>query len=198
VKRGTSLGLLYFALLFAAAALPRPAHSDAMKEVSCSEIGLKYGGTATKTKCLQLDQVGNQTEVEIQRLIVDNATNELIVSYYASKFRTYLPLESLRQIVNGNRYFAETENWQAIHKYAGFEIAAFNGLGKSGDAPILCAGFARFSGEPGNYEFDGGPGYKNLTEGIYCVSSGGAALISPIDNFYSVVDGVIGKLQLPQ
>jgi hypothetical protein len=167
-----------------------------LKDVSCSSIELKYDGPATTTKCLQLDQIGNQTEADVQRIIVHTSSSELVVTYVASKFRTYLPEHPLRHIIE-SEFFQDTDNWQAEHKYAGFDVAAFNGYDKPGDPPFLCAGFARFSGSPGNYEFDDGPGYKILAEGIYCVSSGAAALTNPVDNFYRIVDGVLEEVHFP-
>jgi hypothetical protein len=178
--------------------LPSISRAADMKEVACSAIDLKYDGEATTTKCMQVDDVGNQTEAQVQRIIVKTSTSEMIVTYYAGRFRTYFPLRPLHHMIEQGGYFADIDNWQAEHKFGGFDIAAFNGFGKAGDAPTLCAGFARYSGQPGNYEFDGGPGYKNLAEGIYCVFSGEAALINPVDNFYRVVEGVLGKMHLPQ
>ena len=180
------------------ALLPGPSHAADAQEVSCSAIELKYDGPATMTKCLQLDQFGNQTEVKIQRLIAETSSSQLIITYYAAKFRTYFPIRPLRQVINDAHYFSGTDNWQAEQKYAGFDIAAFDGLGKAGDPPTLCAGFVRYSGQPGNYEFDNGPGYRNVAQGLYCVFSGQAALINPPDNFYRLVEDVIGKLHLPQ
>ena len=178
--------------------LPGISRAADMKEVACSAIDLKYDGEATMTKCMQVDDVGNQTEAQVQRIIVKTSTSEMIVTYYTGKFRTYFPLRSLHNMIEQGRYFADIDNWQAERKFGGFDIAAFNGFGKTGDAPTLCAGFARFSGQPGNYEFPDGPGYKNVAEGIYCVFSGEAALIDPVDNFYRVVEGVLGKMHLPQ
>ena len=182
------------ALAIAAAA--GPARAGDMKEVSCSTIQLKYSGDARETKCLYYDDVGNQTEVVTQRIVVKTGTSELIVSHTASKFRTYLLLHPLRTLIEG-AYFSDTDNWQAETKYAGFDIAAFNGYESSGSQPVLCAAFARYSGNPGNYEFDDGVGYKNLAEGIYCAFSGQAALINPIDNFYHVVEDALSKVQFP-
>jgi hypothetical protein len=182
------------ALAIAAAA--GPARAGDMKEVSCSTIQLKYSGDARETKCLYYDDVGNQTEVVTQRIVVKTGTSELIVSHTASKFRTYLLLHPLRTLIEG-AYFSDTDNWQPETKYAGFDIAAFNGYESSGSQPVLCAAFARYSGNPGNYEFDDGVGYKNLAEGIYCAFSGQAALINPIDNFYHVVEDALSKVQFP-
>ena len=173
-----------------------PARAGDMKEVSCNTIQLKYSGDARETKCLYYDDVGNQTEVVTQRIVVKTGTSELIVSHTASKFRTYLLLHPLRTLIEG-AYFSDTDNWQAETKYAGFDIAAFNGYESSGSQPVLCAAFARYSGNPGNYEFDDGVGYKNLAEGIYCAFSGQAALINPIDNFYHVVEDALSKVQFP-
>jgi hypothetical protein len=187
---------IFLALTIAVAAVAGPARAGDMKEVSCSTIALKYSGDAKETKCLYYDDVGNQTEAIVQRLIVKTGTSELIVSHTASKFRTYLPMRSLRSMIDGG-YFSDTDNWQAETKYAGFDIAAFNGYESSGSQPVLCAAFARYSGNPGNYEFDDGVGYKNVAEGIYCAFSGQAALINPIDNFYRVVEDALSKMQFP-
>jgi hypothetical protein len=108
-------------------------------------------------------------------------------------------LRPLQQTIEGEHFFADTDNWQPVKKSGGFEIAAFNGFVKTGDAPILCAGFARYSGEPGgHYEFPDGPGYKNLDDGIYCVFANQAALMNSVDSFYRIVEDEIGKLHFPQ
>ena len=96
------------ALAIAAAA--GPARAGDMKEVSCSTIQLKYSGDARETKCLYYDDVGNQTEVVTQRIVVKTGTSELIVSHTASKFRTYLLLHPLRTLIEG-AYFSDTDNW---------------------------------------------------------------------------------------
>jgi hypothetical protein len=160
---------------------------------------LKYDGPATTTRCLQLDQFGNQTEVKVQRLIAKSDSSELILTYLAGKFRTYFPIKPLRQQIDDAGYFNDTDNWRAERKFGGFDIAAFDGFDKAGGAPILCAGFSRYSGRSsGPYEYEGGPGASNHAIGLFCVFSGQAALINPIDNFYRVVDDVIAKLHLPQ
>ena len=183
-------------LAIGAGAFASPACAGEMKEVSCNTIALKYSGEARETKCLYYDDVGNQTEAVVQRIIVKFDTSELIVSHTAGRFRTYLPIQPLRGTVNG-QYFSDTDNWQPETKYAGFDIAAFNGYESSGSQPVLCAAFARYSGNPGNYEFDAGVGYRNLAEGIYCAFSGQAALINPIGNFYRVVEDALSKTQFP-
>ncbi len=170
------------------------ARSEQMKEVPCSNIDLKYSGEGT-SKCYFYDYLGNQTESVNQRIVVKTSSYEFIVSHTASKFRTYLLLRPVRSVVT--EYFADTDNWQPTQKYAGFDLAAFDGYTSSGGQPILCVGFARFSGNPGNYEFDDGVGYKNLADGIYCAFSGQAALINPIDNFYHVVEDALNKVTFP-
>jgi hypothetical protein len=127
---------------------------------------------------------------------VDTDSTQFVISYTASKFKTYLLMRPVRSIVEG-QYFSDTDNWQPSTKYAGFEIAAFNGYKSSGSTPVLCAAFARFSGNPGNYEFDAGVGYKNLADGIYCAFSGQAALINPIDNLYRAAEDALAKVTFP-
>lgn len=198
MKRGPFHFLLGLALTMSVAATFNIASAASMKEVDCSVLDLKYEAPATKVRCLQLDDVGNQTEVKIERIVATNESSELIFTHYASKFRTYLRLTPLQNTIESEGYFSAIENWQTPEKYAGFDISAFNGVQKSGDAPALCAGFARFSGSPGNYEFDNGPGYKNLDDGIYCVFSGNTGLFNPIENFYRVVEDKISKVNIPQ
>jgi len=135
-------------LAIGAGAFASPACAGEMKEVSCNTIALKYSGEARETKCLYYDDVGNQTEAVVQRIIVKFDTSELIVSHTAGRFRTYLPIQPLRGTVNG-QYFSDTDNWQPETKYAGFDIAAFNGYESSGSQPVLCAAFARYKRQSG-------------------------------------------------
>lgn len=171
------------------------ARADQMKEASCSSIELKYSGGGT-AKCYFYDDQGNQTETISQRIVVKTDSYEFVVSHTASKFRTYLLLRPVRSVITG-QYFNDTDNWQPTEKYGGFELAAFNGYESSGSQPVLCVGFARFSGNPGNYEFDAGVGYKNLADGVYCAFSGQAGLINPISNFYHVVEDALNKVTFP-
>jgi hypothetical protein len=173
----------------------RDAEAGQMKQVSCSTIEMKYSGGGS-TACYFYDDQGNQTEAVTQRIIAKTDSSEFVVSYTASKFKTYLLMRPVRSIIEG-QYFTDTDNWQPSTKYAGFEIAAFNGYESSESKPVLCAAFARFSGNPGNYEFDAGVGYKDLADGIYCAFSGQAALINPIDNLYRVVEDALNKVTFP-
>jgi hypothetical protein len=195
--RASLLGAAVAAAIGASTILLGATHAEAgeMKEVSCSAIEMKYTGGGD-IACYSYDDQGNQTEAVTQRIVVKTHSSEFVVSYTASKFKTYLLMRPLRSLVEG-QYFADTDNWQLSTKYAGFEIAAFNGYESSGSTPVLCAAFARFSGNPGNYEFDSGVGYKNLADGIYCALSGQAALINPIDNLYRVVEDALGKVAFP-
>jgi hypothetical protein len=180
------------------ALLPAPSFAESAQDVDCSTIDLKYDGPATTTKCMALDRFGNQTETKFQRLVAESSSYEMIVTYSAAKFHAYLPIRSLQQQVDDAGYFGDTDNWQPTQKFGGFDIAVFEGFAKAGDKPVLCAAFSRYGGNPGNYEFDGGPGFKNLAEGLYCAFSGQSALISPVDNFYRLIEDVIGKLHWPQ
>ena len=174
-------------------------HAGTAQDVSCSNIELKYEGPTATTKCLQLDDFGNRTEAKIQRLIAQDKSYELILTYYAGKFHTYFPIRSLQQQVDDAAYFADTDNWLPEQKFGGFDVAVFNGFVKSGDKPTLCAAFSRYSGlSSGPYEYEGGTGYRNHTTGLYCAFSGQAALLSPPDNFYRLIESVIGKSHLPQ
>ena len=199
LRHGLMQTTLISMLALAAPVLPSPALAADINDVSCSSIELGYSGEATTTQCRTVDKTGIQTTVSIQQLIATTATSELVVNHYATKFNTYMVLRSLRDTIEREHFFSDTDNWQVTKKSAGFEFAVFEGFAKSGDAPTLCAGFARYSGEPGNhFEFPDGPGYKNLDDGIYCVFAGQSALINPVDNFYRVIEDVIGKLRFPQ
>lgn len=183
------------ACAFAFSYTVREARSDQMKAASCSSIEMKYSGEGTAT-CYFYDDQGNQTETISQRIVIKTSTYEFVVSHTASKFRTYLLLQPVRNVITG-QYFNDTDNWQPAEKYGGFELAAFNGYESSGSQPVLCVGFARFSGNPGNYEFDAGVGYKNLADGVYCAFSGQAALANPISNFYHIVEDALNKVTFP-
>ncbi len=172
---------------------------DEMKIVSCSGFALSYGDASAKLTCAELDQQGNQTEAEYKRLEAETSSYFLTVTVGEGKFRTYFPARELRDQVNGAHFFADTDNWLETRKYAGFEMAAFDGYRTAGAAPTLCVAFGRYTGNmSGQYEFPGGPGFKNHTLGLYCPLTGQAALINPPDNLYRVTEDAIGKLQLPQ
>ena len=173
-------------------------HAASMNEVSCSGFTLSYDGPSATSRCYELDEEGNQTEVKIQRLVAKGASFEMVVTYSAGKFHTYFPIRSLRQQVEENAYFSDTDNWQAEQKFGGFDMAIFQGFAKAGDLPALCVAFSRYGGQStGPYEYDGGVGFRNIAEGLYCALSGQAALVNPPDNFYRLIEGVIGQLQFP-
>jgi hypothetical protein len=149
---------LLSALVFVVATLPSIAQSDEMKDVSCNSFDIGYDGQAATKKCFELHQYGNQTEVKIKRLIAEDTSYEMIVTYSAGLFRTYFPIRPLREQIEGANYFSDTDNWLATKQYAGFEIAVFEGFAKAGDPAALCAAFSRYTGvESGAYEFEGAP-----------------------------------------
>ena len=173
-------------------------HAEELKPVSCTGFALSYADPAAKITCRQLDSYGNQTEAVYDQINVETGTYFFTLQYAKAKFRTYFPEESLRTMINESSYFADTDNWQEVRNFSGFQIAAFDGYQKAGAPPILCAGFLRYSGtQAANYEYDGGPGFPKFATGIYCAFEGQAALINPIDNFYRVVENALGKVTLP-
>jgi len=60
-----------------------------------------------------------------------------------------------------------------------------------------CAIFSRYSGNPGNYEFDAGPGYPNRVVGYYCAPPGFLTPPQRGDGFYGLVETALGRLKLP-
>ena len=176
-----------------------PCLADDMKTVSCSGFELSYSDASAKQSCAELDQQGNQTEAEYKRLEAETSSYFLTVTVGEGKFKTYFPERELRDQVDSAHFFADTDNWLEIRKFAGFEIAAFDGYRTAGATPTLCVAFSRYTGNmSGQYEYPGGPGYKNHTLGLYCPLTGQAALINPPDNLYRAAEDAIGKLQLPQ
>src|SRR5579871_4577806 len=173
-------------------------HAEDLKPVSCTGFALSYADPAAKITCSQLESYGNQTEVAYSEINARTDSYYLAVQYAQAKFRTYFPMRSVRTDIESAHFFADTDNWQEIRRFGGFEIAAFDGYQKAGDPPILCAGFVRYSGtQAANYEYDGGPGFPKFSIGIYCAFTGQAALINPIDNFYRVVENALGKVTFP-
>jgi hypothetical protein len=179
-------------------ATPRPSDAEELKPVSCTGFALAYSDPTAKLKCASLDSYGNQTEAVYDQISAETATYFFAMQYAKAKFRTYFTAQSLRNMINDSNYFSDTDNWQEVRSFSGFEVAAFNGYQKAGDPPILCAGFLRYSGtQAANYEYDGGPGFPQFATGIYCAFSGQAALINPIDNFYRVVQDALAKVTFP-
>jgi hypothetical protein len=185
------------ALALSAAALTKTASAGDLKVVDCNGFDLVYDDRSPNTKCFTVEDSGVQVSTKVDRIVVVTSSYELIFTYVAGGHRTYLPIETLQKQVDNAKFFSDTDAWLPERKYDGFDIAVFSGTVKDGEPPVNCAIFARYSGEPGNYEFDGGPGYKNLAQGLYCALSGDAVLMNPPDNFYRVVETVIGKLHMP-
>jgi hypothetical protein len=196
-KRPARVVAFVSALGFTGTLLTTPLRAEDLKPVSCGSIELSFSGEVSETECMALDSFGNQTELKVQRLVVKSSSFILIATHYAAAFHSYLLQKSLRDTIELEGFFAHTDNWQTPKQSGGFEIVAFEGLGRG--APMPCAGFARYSGTPpANYEYPSGPGYKELDAGIYCATSGSSSLFNPIDNFYAVVEDALGKLHLPQ
>jgi len=173
-------------------------HAADLKPTSCSGFTLAYNDPGAKITCASLDDYGNQTEAVYNQLNAETGAYFFTIQYAKAKFHTYFPEQSLRAMINGSSYFSDTDNWQDIRNFSGFQIAAFNGYQKAGDQPILCAGFLRYSGtQAANYEYDGGPGFPKFTTGLYCAYTGQAALINPIDNFYRIVQDALSKVTFP-
>src|SRR5260221_5534740 len=190
-ERGRMRGMKFSGILavwLAMVAYAIAAHSEELKDVDCTGFALSYDGHYATQKCSELDRYGNQTEAVYKRLTIKDTAYEMLVTYAEGKFRTYFPEQSLRDQIEGAHYFSDTDNWQTIRNYGGFEVAVFEGYQKAGSPPILCAGFSRYSGnQSGQYEYPGGPGYPHSALGLYCAFSGQAALINPIDNFYRLM-----------
>ena len=185
------------AILFLVASIA-VAHAEDLKPTSCTGFELAYSDPGATIKCASLDSYGNQTEVAYSQITAENSAYFFTVQYAKAKFHTYFAARTLRQMIDSADYFADTDNWQDVRNFSGFQIAAFNGYQKAGDQPILCAGFLRYSGTTAaNYEYDAGPGFPRFAIGIYCAFSGQAALINPIDNFYRVVQDVLNKVTFP-
>jgi hypothetical protein len=190
-------GVTAFAFLLLMATAPA-GHAEELKSVSCTGFAMSYADPTAKISCRQLESYGTQTEAAYSEIEAETDSYFLTVQYAKAKFRTYFPARSLRSQIDAAHYFADTDNWQEVRKFDGFEVAAFNGYQKAGDAPVLCAGFLRYSGtQAANYEYDSGPGFPQFAIGLYCAFSGQAALVNPIDNFYRVVQDALRKVTFP-
>ncbi len=192
IGRATACAILFLGASIAVA------HADDLKPTSCTGFELAYSDPGATIKCASLDSYGNQTEVAYSQITAENSAYFFTVQYAKAKFHTYFPERTLRTVINSTSYFADTDNWQDVRNFGGFQIAAFNGYQKAGDQPILCAGFLRYSGtQAANYEYDNGPGFPRFATGIYCAFTGQAALINPIDNLYRVVQNALAKVTFP-
>src|SRR5262249_16945897 len=142
------------------------------------------------------DQSYADTSMESKSLDVDDQTFSLWVAYYHAQGRTYIPSHPIEELLHGLT-FSQVQQLGVSRKDRGFDVIAFDGVPSGANFVLTCALFARYTGNPGNYEFDAGPGSKNLTMGVYCADPGFLAPAQQKEGFYDVVDKVIAKLHLP-
>ena len=195
MKRTACIGLAVTVWLVAVAlvAAGGPALAG---EVSCDGFALGYDGPAKKKTCTVEDNSTADLELETKILDITDQTFSLWVTYDHAGMRTYIPAHSVTDLLQSFS-FTHVEQWGVSRNIRGFDVVAFNGVPKGVKYELTCALFARYSGNPGNYEFDGGPGTRNATTGMYCVDPGFLSPAEEKTGFYDVVEHVIAKLHLP-
>jgi hypothetical protein len=191
MTRIVSIGLATAAWLIAAAG------SALAGQVSCDGFALGYDGEAKKKTCTVEDNSTANLEMETKVLDVLDQTFSLWVAYDHAGMRTYIPSHSVTELLRGNSSFSHVEPLGVSRHIRGFDVIAFNGVQKGQNFELTCALFARYTGSAGNYEFDGGPGTRNATMGIYCADPGFLTPAQEKEGFYTVVEQVIAKLRLP-
>jgi hypothetical protein len=196
MKRTVSIGLALTAWLVAGALIARAGPAFA-GEVSCDGFALGFDGPAKKKTCTVEDNSTADLELETKILDVTDQTYSLWVTYDHAGMRTYIPAHSVTDLLRGSSSFTHVEQWGVSRSIRGFDVVAFNGVLKGANYELTCGLFARYSGNPGNYEFDGGPGTRNATTGLYCADPGYLSPAQEKTGFYDVVEKVIAKLHLP-
>lgn len=166
-------------------------------EVSCDGFALGYDGAAKKKTCTVEDNSTSDMELETKILDVTDQTFSLWVTYDHAGMRTYIPSHSVTELLQGSSSFSHVQQWGVSRNVRGFDVVAFNAVPKGQNYELTCAMFVRYTGNPGNYEFDGGPGARNATMGMYCADPGFLTPEQEKTGFYNVVDQVIAKLRLP-
>ena len=187
-------GLGALALLLGLACAERPALAG---EVPCDGFVLGYEGEVKHRKCTEERNASGMTAVEVKQGYFADHAFFILVVYVKSDWRTYLPMRTLQQLVLDGGLFSRTADWQPKRSVRGFEAAAFKGLVAQDGSLLDCAIFSRYFGNPGNYEFTGGPGYPNHLEGYYCAEPGFLTPAQHGDGFYGLVESAIAKLRLP-
>jgi len=190
MTRNICIGLATAAWLIAAAG------QTFAGEVSCDGFALGYDGEAKKKTCTVEDNSSANLELETKVLRVSGQTFSLWVSYDHAGMRTYIPSHSVEELLRGFS-FTNVQQLGVVRHLQGFEVIAFSGIPKGDNFLVTCALFARYTGNPGNYEFDGGPGTRNATMGIYCADPGFLTPAQQKEGFYDVANEVLGKLKVP-
>jgi hypothetical protein len=165
-------------------------------EVSCEGFVLGYDGPAKKKVCAAEDTSTGNLESQSKTLQVTDQTFSLFVSYDHTGMRTYIPSHPVEDLLRDSS-FTHVQKWGVSRNIRGFQVIAFNGVGKGDDFELTCALFARYTGNPGNYEFDAGPGTRNAVIGVYCADPGFLTPAQQKEGFYGVIDGMIARLRLP-
>jgi hypothetical protein len=165
-------------------------------EVSCDGFALGYDGEAKKKTCTVEDNSSANLELETKILDVSDQTFSLWVTYDHAGMRTYIPFRSITEILHRSS-FSNVEPLGVSRHIQGFDVVAFTGVPKGENYKLTCALFARYTGNAGNYEFDGGPGTRNATMGMYCTDPGFLTPAQQKEGFYTVAEQVIAKLRLP-
>jgi hypothetical protein len=166
-------------------------------EVGCEGFALGYDGDAAIRKCSEARIVNGMSAVNVQQAVFADHSFVIVIVYAKSEGRTYLPMRTLSELVEDGKLFSQATAWKPARSLHGFDVAAFSGV-LSGQSEVLeCAIFSRFGGNPGNYEFDAGPGYSKHLTGYYCATPGFLTTAQKGDGFYGLVEGALGRMRLP-
>jgi len=177
--------------------IPAFAAADEVSPVSCDGFALGYDAPALQKTCEYGETSRGQTSWKTSRLQQRGDTYRLEVTYLQSGFRTYMVghsvTEELGQLAASG--FQHVVTIGDARNMRGFEAIAFNA--DEANARMTCGLFVRFSGNPGNYEFPGGPGSKNRTWGLYCSRQEYLSQPERGEGFYGLLEQVIAKLHVP-
>jgi hypothetical protein len=195
-RSGTLAGAVLGAAMLAAASIV-PTVAARAGEVSCDGFALGYDGEAKSKKCAVEDSSTGQLESQTKTLEVLDHAYSIFVTYDHTGFRTYIPAQSAMEILARERGFTHKTPLGTSRQIGGLDTIAFRGIPTGKSYELYCAYFVRYSGNPGNYEFDYGPGAKNAVRGIYCADPGFLTAAQQGDGFYDLVAQVIGRLKLP-
>jgi len=166
-------------------------------DVSCEGFALGYDGDARNRKCSVEDTSSGNLVSEVKTLNISDPAFLLSVSFNHTGFRTYIPARSAEELLSGLNGFSSKAPVGEARNIRGFDTIAFNAVPADKSPPLLCALFVCYSGNPGNYEFPGGPGAKDATRGLYCAERGFLTAARQGEGYYDLVGEVIGKLRIP-
>jgi len=193
----------WFSALVLAFALLAPAFSPAARAdepvaVSCDGFIPGYDGPGTHRQCVEADVSDGTETMKVHQMMVADKDFFMLVNYIEGGYKTYLPQKRLPEIVQDQRRFSATTDWQDPRSILGLDVAVFVGVLKGSQFPSQCGIFSRYSGDPGGqYDSSRGPAFKNHVFGYYCALPESLASDQRGEGFYAILQDVIAKLRLP-